>query len=219
MNAQQKTKRAATVAVISAMAFLAAAFLRIPVISFLKFDPKDVIITICGFIYGPAAACITALISCLLEFATVSSTGVTGLVMNIISSIAFAGTASYIYSRKKTMRTAVISLLAAIAVMSCAMLLWNYLISPLYMNVSRQQIAPMLITMFLPFNLIKGTLNAAITMLIYKPVVSALRRARLAPEPKSPAGGRAKGSLLAAVLAASAAAGLIVLILHLNGTI
>ena len=47
----------------------------------------------------------------------------------------------------------------------------------------------MLFTAFLPFNVIKGGLNAAITMLLYKPVVTALRRSHLietAPTVKNP---------------------------------
>ena len=40
----------------------------------------------------------------------------------------------------------------------------------------------LLIPAFLPFNLIKGGLNAAITMLLYKPVVTALCRSSLIPD-------------------------------------
>ena len=62
------------------------------------------------------------------------------------------------------------------------MLLWNYLITPIYQKVPRDVVAAMLPTVFLPFNLVKGGLNMAITLLLYKPVVTALRKARLAPE-------------------------------------
>ena len=47
------------------------------------------------------------------------------------------------------------------------------------MGYPRDIIAGMLIPVFLPFNLIKGGLNAAITMLLYKPVITALRRSNL----------------------------------------
>ena len=40
----------------------------------------------------------------------------------------------------------------------------------------------MLPTVFLPFNLVKGGLNMAVTLLLYKPVVTALRKARLVPD-------------------------------------
>jgi len=50
------TKKITTLAMISAMAFVLAAFVRVPVVLFLRYDPKDVIIAIAGFIYGPMAA-------------------------------------------------------------------------------------------------------------------------------------------------------------------
>ena len=41
----------------------------------------------------------------------------------------------------------------------------------------------MLPTVFLPFNVVKAIMNGALTMVIYKPVSNALRRARLVPAP------------------------------------
>ena len=66
--------------------------------------------------------------------------------------------------------------------MTVVMLAWNYILTPLYMHVPRDVVARMLLPTFLPFNLVKGALNAGITMLVYKPLSAALRRARLLPE-------------------------------------
>ena len=73
------------------------------------------------------------------------------------------------------------------------MLLWNYLITPIYMGMDREEIVvPMLIPVFLPFNLVKGGLNMALILLLYKPVVTALRKARLVPESHAPVEGKGK---------------------------
>jgi len=66
--------------------------------------------------------------------------------------------------------------------MVAVMMLWNYLIAPIYMGYPREAVVELLIPAFLPFNVIKGGLNAAITMLLYKPVVTALRRSHLIPD-------------------------------------
>ena len=61
----------------------------------------------------------------------------------------------------------------------------------------------MLLPVFLPFNLIKSALNAALTMLIYKPVSRALKRSGLverAAETDAPRGGRRLGAMLIAAL-------------------
>ena len=82
------------------------------------------------------------------------------------------------------------------------MLLWNYLVTPFYMGVARQEVVALLLPAFLPFNLLKGGLNAAITLLLYKPVVNALRRAGLAPpsQASQAKGKRNTGLFLVALL-------------------
>ncbi|MBQ4089963.1 MAG: ECF transporter S component [Clostridia bacterium] len=173
------TKKITTIGMLCAIAFVIVAFVRIPVVMFLKYEPKDVIITIDGFMMGPMASLIISTVVALLEMVTISDTGIIGAVMNLISSCAFCCTAAYIYKKKHTMQGAVIGLISGAVIMTGVMLLWNYLITPLYMGYPREAVAAMLVPVFLPFNLLKGFLNAGISLLIYKPVVGALRRARL----------------------------------------
>ncbi len=151
----------------------------------LSFDLKDAVVVIGGFLFGPLPALAITVISALIEMVTFSTTGPTGLIMNIISTGAFACTAAAIYKRKRTMAGAVSGLVTGVVAMTVAMLLWNFLITPIYMEVPRAVVTAMLPTVFLPFNLVKGGINAALVMLLYKPVGTALRKARLAPESPS----------------------------------
>ncbi len=179
MEKKMDLKKISIIALLSALAFLMVAVIRIPVVAFLKYEPKDVIIVIGGFIYGPMVSIIISVFSSLLEMLTISETGIIGAVMNIVSSCAFAVTAAFIYSRKKSINKALLSLIIGTFVMVIIMLLWNYFLTPIYMGYPREAVAAMLLPQFLPFNLIKGILNTAITMLIYKPLVTALRKAGL----------------------------------------
>lgn len=174
-----RTKKMTTLAMLCAFAYVVMVVGRIPVVMFLKYDPKDIIITIGGFIYGPLATFIISAVVSLVEMFSVSDTGIIGLIMNILSTCGFACTAALIYKKKHTMKGAVIGLICGIAVMTLLMILWNYLITPLYMGYPREKVAGMLIPVFLPFNLLKGGLNMALTLLLYKPVVTALRKAKL----------------------------------------
>ena len=149
---------------------------------FLQMDLKDTIICIGGFLYGPLSAAIISIVVAVVEMFTYSDTGPIGCLMNIISTASFCCTASFIYKRVHTKRGAVLGLSAAVAVLVVVMLLWNYLITPLYMTgTSRSDIAGMLVPVFLPFNLLKAGLNSASILLLYKPVVNGLRRAGLLP--------------------------------------
>jgi len=82
------------------------------------------------------------------------------------------------------------------------MLLWNYLITPLYMGVPRSVVTGMLAPVFLPFNLLKGGMNAALVMLLYKAVVGALRSAKLVPEREENAAGKKSGVKIGVLLLA-----------------
>ena len=56
-----KTKKMTTIAMLVAASFVAVALFRIPIILFLKYEPKDVIITFGGFIFGPQTAFLVSL--------------------------------------------------------------------------------------------------------------------------------------------------------------
>ncbi|MCA5577434.1 hypothetical protein [Enterocloster clostridioformis] len=77
------------------------------------------------------------------------------------------------------MQEAIIGLAAGCFTMICIMLLWNYLITLIYMGYPREAVVQLLLPAFLPFNLLKGGLNAAFTFLLYKPVVHALSKTGL----------------------------------------
>lgn len=155
------------------------------VAGFLSYDPKDAVVVIAGYIYGPIASLLISVIVSLVEMVTVSTTGLYGLLMNIVSTCAFALPAVAVYRKKRTRLGAVIGLAAGVAVMSGMMVLWNYIITPMYMGVPREQVAGMLATVFLPFNAVKGVINAALIMMVYKPLITVLRKTKLVDDPDS----------------------------------
>ncbi len=186
----RKTKEISIVGMLCAIAYVAVVVGRIPLVLFLKYDPKDIVIAISGLIFGPFTSFSVAFIVSLIEMFTISENGILGFIMNIISSCSFACTAAFIYKRKHKLSGAIIGLLCGWCCMVCVMLLWNYLITPIYMGYPREAVVKLLLPAFLPFNLIKGGLNTAITMLLYKPVITALRHSNLVEPNKSTAKAR-----------------------------
>ena len=194
------TKELTMLALLAALAYVVM-FLskQIPVnvLGFLNFDLKDVNICITGFLFGPLPAAGVSLVVSFIEMITISSTGPWGLLMNVLSTCAFACTAAWFYQRKRTMKNAILGLVIGVLLMTAVMLLWNYLITPIYMKMPRAAVAKLLIPTFLPFNLIKGGINATLTILLYKPVVTALRKAKLVkPSTGSNQGGKKKTGVL-----------------------
>lgn len=174
-----KTKKLTTIGMLCTLAYVAVIVGRIPLVLFLKYDPKDVIIVIGGLIWGPFTSFAVTVIVSVVQMFTTSGTGILGCIMNIISSCSFACTAAFIYKKKHKLSGALLGLFCGWGCQVVVMTLWNYLIAPIYMGYPREAIVELLIPAFIPFNLIKGGLNAAITMLLYKPVVTVLRRSNL----------------------------------------
>ena len=171
------TRYMTAVAMFSALSFVAVLLAKVipNVAGFLSYEPKDAVIVIAGLLYGPLTSLLISLIVSFIEMITISTTGPYGFLMNVVSTCAFAVPAAWYYQKHRTQKGAVIGLAIGVTTMAVAMLLWNYIITPLYMKVDRSVVAGMMLSVFLPFNLIKGGINAGITLLIYKPLSPILK--------------------------------------------
>ena len=174
-NTKTNIKKISVTAVLCALAYLCMFVFRFKV-SFLTFDFKDAILAVISFLYGPIYGIVSALVVALTELISVSDTGVYGFIMNFLSSAAFAGVCGVFYKYKRTLLGAVLGALCAMLVMTAVMLIANAFITPLYMKVPQSVVIGMIPSLLLPFNLLKGVFNAAITMIIYKPITSALKK-------------------------------------------
>lgn len=205
-NAHQKIYQVVITGVLVALAFLAVLIGKlIPnVVGFLSYDPKDAVIAISGFIFGPLTAVIITVLVSLIEMLTISTTGIYGFIMNIVSTCSFVVPAAMVYKFWRTKRGTLAGLVSGIVVMTAMMMLWNYIITPSYMGVERSMVAGMMMTVFMPFNLAKSGINAALTLLLYKPIVTALRRGKLIPGREASGGKRSAGFVILGILALAA---------------
>ena len=179
------TRKLTTMAMLVALAYIVTVVTRFPLIAaapYLKYDPKSVVLTIGGFLYGPLAGGAMCLVTALIEMFTVGQSGIFGFIMNVLASVAFVCPAAWCYRRRRTLKSAVLGLTAGVVTLTTVMLLWNYLITPLYKpNMTREMVAGMLLPVIFPFNALKGGLNMALTLLLYQPVNNGLRRLHLLP--------------------------------------
>ena len=184
MKETKKTEKVVGIAIFSALAVVVALVCNVipPVAGFLSLDVKDAVITVAALIYGPVSAVAISFIAALIELITFSTTGGYGFIMNFVSSTFFSLTVSIIYSKRRTLNTAIIACFAGVAVTTGAMLLMNIFVTPLYLSYIgvqgdvNGQVMGMLPTILLPFNFAKTLLNSATVLLIYKPVAIALAR-------------------------------------------
>jgi len=219
------TRKLTTVAMLSALAFLLALLFHylpipplVPAAPFLKFEPKDVIIVIAGFLYGPLTVVPMAIVVGLLEM-PLSATWLYGLIMNVTSTCAFACTASGIYKKWRNITGAAVGLAAGVLLVTLVMIPLNYLITPYFMGVPRHVVVAILVTGIGLFNFVKYALIAAITMQLYIPLKKALGAARLLPETEAKDAKRAALSINSLLLSIVVILICFIGILYLNGMI
>ncbi len=181
------TRNMAVIAMFSAVSFVAVLISRVipDVAGFLSYDPKDAVIVIAGFIMGPMASAAISVIVSFIEMISISSTGPYGFLMNVVSTCAFAVPAAWFYKKNRSQKGAVIGLVFSVVVLVICMAIWNYVVTPYYMGVERQMVADMMFTVFVPFNLAKGGINAGLALMLYRPIVSSLRKAGLVEQSSS----------------------------------
>ncbi|MCL1831367.1 MAG: ECF transporter S component [Oscillospiraceae bacterium] len=198
-----QTKNLATMGMLSALAVITTYVFTllpplVPAAPFLNFDIKDMIILFGAFLYGPFAAVLMSFVVSVIEMFTFGGGGWIGMIMNVVSTCAFVLPACIIYSKRKTLQGAVMGLIAGVLSVTAVMVLWNYLLTPIYIEIPvpgsnpveflptskvREIVGGMLATVYAPFNLFKGTLNAVFAIMLYKPLLNALQQAKLLPRP------------------------------------
>ena len=218
---RMSTKTITSVAMLTGIAYVVMLCSKLlpSVNGFLDFDFKDVVICIGGFTYGPTVAAFISVLVAFNELITISGTGPIGFIMNALATCSFCCTASLIYKKRHTKGGAIWGLSIGVVCLVTVMLLWNYLITPIYQNVPRDVVVKMLPTVFFPFNLAKGGMNMAATLLLYKPIVTALRKAGLAPPSTGSQGGTRRFSAGFVLFALALLATFVTLALVLYGVI
>jgi riboflavin transporter FmnP len=166
------TRNITSIAVMAALSVILVAMIHIPMfLPFLEYDPADIPIFITTFAFGPLVGFILTVIVAVLQGITVSaSAGIIGIMMHIFATGIFVIVAGNIYKRNKTRKNAAVALVVGVAVWTVAMVIWNIIVTPLYMGVPREEVIALVVPAILPFNLIKAGINSVLTFALYKTV-------------------------------------------------
>ena len=174
----ENNKRIAVLALLAAMGLLLSmiSFALLPSVPFLKYDPSHIVFYIAAFLYGPWWGFLVVCVSTLLQFITgTMSGGPVGLIMYFAAASAVVLISGILYQRKKTLKRALIALLMAWIGLVAVMIPLNLWLMPVYNNLPVQAVIELLLPAIIPFNALKGGLNALLTFLLYKRVSRLLK--------------------------------------------
>lgn len=166
-----RTKKMVTMAMMVAISVALVYLIHFPImpmVPFLEYDPADIPILIGTFAFGPAAGLMLTFVTAIVQGVTVSAgSGFYGILMHIIATSALVLVAGTVYYSRKTRRTALIGLLAGMAVMALVMIPANMIITPAFMGVPTGTVWN-LMPFIIAFNIIKAGINGIVTFYIYK---------------------------------------------------
>ena len=178
MNTNPKTIKLTKLAMLGAVSLVLVLLVRIPFppAPFLTYDPADVPIFISAFAFGPLSGlAVTVIVSFVQAFA-LGGDGIIGFLMHVAATGSFVLTAGLIYRKHKTKKVAIIALICGTIVMTASMMLWNVIITPIFLGVPRDVVIGMLLTVIMPFNLLKAGINSVITLFTYKAIAKYLHK-------------------------------------------
>ena len=170
---KMSTKKMVILAMLTAMSFVLAATIRFPLLPqapFIKYSPSDIPIVIGGLIFGPFSAFLIALASALLEGITVGTSGIIGIIMNIVSKTSFAVIISLIYKKFATNKGLIFALIIGSIVNLISMVLLNIALTPIYTGQAVEKVIAMILPIIIPTNLIKLAINSVVSFAIFKSI-------------------------------------------------
>ncbi len=164
------TRQLVTMALLCAISVLLSMieFPLIPGVTFLKYDASAVPAMVCGFAFGPAAGLAVGVVSATIHgilFADFSGTA-----MNILVLFGFILPAAILYRKGHSFKRAIIGLVISVILSTIMAIVGNLIVTPLYLGVPLNAVIDMIIPILTPFNLIKGALNAVLTIIVYKSI-------------------------------------------------
>ena len=138
------TKQLVTMALMCAIGVLLSfiEFPLLPGVTWLKFDASNMPAMVSGFAFGPGAGVVTC----------------------------FVLPAAIIYKKKRTYPAAIGGLVLSIIAAMAGAVVGNLIVTPMWLGVPFEAVTAMIIPILIPFNLLKGLLNAVLTLVIYKSI-------------------------------------------------
>ncbi len=175
------TKKMVAIALFAAIAVVLMWFPQIPLIPaapYLQYDFSDIPILIGSFSLGPLAGFLMTTIKNLIYFITKGQSGLIGSFMNWATTLMFILPASIIYHKvKKTKWSALVGMIVGTIIFSIGAVYLNIYVALPIWGIPTDNIIPLIKTAVIPFNLLRGAISTLMTMLLYRRVTDAIRRA------------------------------------------
>ncbi len=164
------TKQLVTMALMCAIGVILSfvEFPLLPGVTWLKFDASNMPAMVSGFAFGPGAGVAVGIVTAIIHGLLMAD--FTGALMNVLTVTCFVLPAAFVYKKKRTYPAAIGGLVLSIIAATIGAIVGNLIVTPMWLGVPLDAVIAMIIPILIPFNLIKGGLNAVLTLIIYKAI-------------------------------------------------
>lgn len=164
------TRQLVTMALMCAIGVLLTfiEFPLLPGVTWLKFDASNMPAMVAGFAYGPAGGVAVGIITAVIHGLLFAD--LTGCLMNILVVTCFVWPAAFIYAKRRTFAFAIVGLAVGVVAAVAASVVGNLILTPAWLGVPIDAVIAMIVPILIPFNFLKGVLNAIITLVVYKSI-------------------------------------------------
>lgn len=176
----KSTRRLIAIALFGAVATVLMWFPKFPLLPaapFMSYDFSDVPVLIGTFSLGPAAGFFIVTIKNALYFLTRARHGLIGTFMNWSTTLVFILAAGAFYHWVRRDRWgALIGMLIGTGLFTVVGVFLNIYVALPIWGIPSEQIAPLVATAVIPFNLLRGAISTLMTMLLYRRTADLVRR-------------------------------------------
>ncbi len=164
------TKQLVTMALMCAIGVILSfvEFPLLPGVTWLKFDASNMPAMVSGFAFGPAAGVAVGIVTAIIHGLLMAD--FTGALMNVLTVTCFVLPAALVYKKKRTYPAAILGLVLSVIAATIGAIAGNLIVTPMWLGVPFEAVVAMIIPILIPFNLLKGCLNAVLTLIIYKAI-------------------------------------------------
>lgn len=143
-------------------------FPLLPGVPWLKFDASNMPALVAGFAFNPGAGVAVGILTAIIHGLLLAD--FTGALVNVVVVTCFVLPAAILYKKKRTYPVAIGGMVLSVIAATLAAIVMNLIVTPAWLGVPFDAVVAMVLPILLPFNLLKGLLNAVLTLIIYKSI-------------------------------------------------
>lgn len=139
-------------------------FPLIPGAEWLKYDASGIVVLLTGLLYSPWIGAAVAFLAWIPHLVT----NPLGAFMNIAASVSMVVVMGLVSKRNPPVKRAILGVLAGIAASVAVSICMNFIVTPLYLQSTYEDVVALVLPALLPFNLVKATINGIVALIAYQ---------------------------------------------------